>query len=450
VYASDGRTLIARFDTDPRAACLQVPRNDWGFFCDYLVTWWQQQPAFGSEPGERLRRLREGGYRIRASLDSGLQAAAHEHTATQLPDTDPHVLSLVSVEPGTGRVLAMAVNRRFRQPPSPSPTRRDPDGNPIRVAVNTYPDTVAPLATGGPDFFGYSAGSTFMMFTVVAALEKGIPLAHRIDTQPVYVSGYPVDPSSSGACQKNHYCPRNVGDPAYLSGPRTMWDALAHAVVTYFVPLQEQVGADAVVDVAQRLGIQLRSPVDMSHGESPTSRSWGSFTLGPSATTALDLANAYATLAADGMRCEPLPVREITDSRGVSVTAAQPRCMRAVTPEVARAALDAGRCAIGDRSAFGDRCGGAAPAAAVRTTVDRPISGQFGITDNGWSAALVVTAPQLSTAVIAGGGYCSGCHPLGQNGAAIVTTAAAEAERDGLANLPERDFPAPPPQLATG
>ncbi|WP_433220728.1 hypothetical protein ACQP00_18620 [Dactylosporangium sp. CS-047395] len=31
LYAADGRTLIARFDTDdPRESCLRVPVNDWG------------------------------------------------------------------------------------------------------------------------------------------------------------------------------------------------------------------------------------------------------------------------------------------------------------------------------------------------------------------------------------------------------------------------------------
>jgi hypothetical protein len=50
LYAADGTTLIARFDTDdPRESCLRVTVNDWGYFCDYVVAWWQQQAAFGDD-----------------------------------------------------------------------------------------------------------------------------------------------------------------------------------------------------------------------------------------------------------------------------------------------------------------------------------------------------------------------------------------------------------------
>ena len=43
---------------------------------------------------------------------------------------------------------------------------------------------------------------------------------------------------------------------------------------------------------------------------------WGSFTLGVVATTPLDLANAYATVAAGGIYCKPLPVLSINDRDG--------------------------------------------------------------------------------------------------------------------------------------
>ena len=63
---------------------------------------------------------------------------------------------------------------------------------------------------------------------------------------------------------------------------------------------------------------------------------WGSFTLGVADTTPLEMANAYATLAADGMYCEATPVLSITDSTGQPVAAGSPNCHQAVTAEVAR------------------------------------------------------------------------------------------------------------------
>ena len=49
------------------------------------------------------------------------------------------------------------------------------------------------------------------------------------------------------------------------------------------------------------------------------------------ATTPLELANAYATLAADGKYCEPIPVQEILDPEGKKLDIAQPRCEQVVS-----------------------------------------------------------------------------------------------------------------------
>jgi membrane peptidoglycan carboxypeptidase len=46
----------------------------------------------------------------------------------------------------------------------------------------------------------------------------------------------------------------------------------------------------------------------------------GSFTLGAEATSPLDLANAYATLGAQGTRCTPTPVVQILDRAGQPLT----------------------------------------------------------------------------------------------------------------------------------
>ncbi|GIH17258.1 hypothetical protein Raf01_54300 [Rugosimonospora africana] len=448
LYSNDGGTLIARFDTDPSDACLRIPENDWGSFCSYFVAWWLDQPAFGSTPKERSDRLRGGGYRIVSSLDVSLQAAAKRHVEEQLPTGDARALSVVSVQPGTGWVEAMATNRNFRPAaPAPSPSaassgRRAPDAE--------YPDTTQPLAAGGATFTGEPAGATFMMFVLAAALDKGMPLSYPIDTKPRYESRYVIAPGAPVACDGNHWCPSNVGDPAYRSGRRTMWDALGHSVVTYFVPLEERVGVQNVVTLAHLLGISFSSQADAVYARDATN--WGSFTLGLSETTPLELANAYATLAADGTHCDPLPVRQVTDVDGKAVAAVGPKCGQVLRPEVARAAMDAGRCPVGDRSAFGDRCGaGTVPAAAVRATVGRPVSGQVGADVGGSDAstAMVVASPQLATAAIAARGGCLSCR-FGTSEVGKVVNAVAATQRDGLASLPFRDFTAPPRALALG
>ena len=121
-----------------------------------------------------------------------------------------------------------------------------------------------------------------------------------------------------------------------------MWTGFGASVNTYFVPLQEQIGAEKVVDVAKRFGVQFResNDNDLATKYAP---GWGSFTLGVSASTPLDIANAYATLAGDGMYCQPTPVQQITTHTGEKLKVGKPSCKRATTPDVARKALDATR-----------------------------------------------------------------------------------------------------------
>ncbi|MFF5225948.1 penicillin-binding transpeptidase domain-containing protein [Dactylosporangium sp. NPDC000521] len=448
LFAADGTTLIARFGAeDPRESCLRAPVNDWGFFCDTVVTWWQGQEAFGADRAERTDRLRQGGLRIVGSLDPKLQAGAKQRVDALVPVTDPKVFSLASIEPGTGLIRAMAVNRNFRRTAAASPSA--PAGADGPVWPYTGPDATDALIAGDENMPGTQAGAPFMMFTLAAALESGLTLDHAIDTKKVYQSKFRIDPQSPMACGGGYYCPSNTGDTAYQSGRRTMWDAFGHTVVTYFVALAEQVGVEKAVALAQRLGITFRGRDDQMLGKN--SAMWGAFTLGVSATSTLDLANAYATLAADGTRCDPLPAVKVTDATGAQVPGVGPKCESVLRPEVARAAIDAGRCPVGDSSAFGDRCGaGAVPATTVRATVGRPVAGQSGVTDSRRSCSVVVAGPQLATAGMIA------TAPWARTGQAAIPTGVPEAaigvvaavQHDGLAPLPVRDFTAPPRDVA--
>ena len=145
-----------------------------------------------------------------------------------------------------------------------------------------------------------------------------------------------------------------------MAGVHNMWSAFGQSVNTYFVPLQQQVGAENVVEGgAASSASQFRAPSDAKFAATQdAAHQWGAFTLGVSQTTPLELANAYATLAADGKYCEPIPVQEIRDPDGNKLDIANPRCEKRISTEVARAAVDAARCPVGDNSAT-SKCGGA-------------------------------------------------------------------------------------------
>ena len=101
-----------------------------------------------------------------------------------------------------------------------------------------------------------------------------------------------------------------------MDGYRTMWNGFGRSVNTYFVWL-ERAGRRRRRRSRwrKRLGITFRAPSDAELAKNDAA-GWGSFTLGVADTTPLDLANAYATVAAEGTYCAPLPVDSITDSDG--------------------------------------------------------------------------------------------------------------------------------------
>ncbi|GAB3814988.1 hypothetical protein GCM10027605_61470 [Micromonospora zhanjiangensis] len=371
--ADAARARGERLALRPRSTtgeCVSAKPEDWGFFCDWFRQWWSTQPAFGATPADRLAALRRGGYRITASIDPDIQATAVKYANWVYDQDNPRALPIAVVQPGTGRVLALAVNRHYQA-----------GGNP--AGQENYPNTVNQLVAGGGDIEGYQAGSTFKLFTMLAALEQGMPLASGFNAPAWLMTNYPVTGRSSCG---GYWCPVN-SNPEWMDGYRTMWSAFGRSVNTYFAHLIERVGADQVVAMAQRLGIQFRAANDATMARTGA-KAWGPFTFGVASTTPLDLANAYATVAAEGMYCAPRPVVSIIDPAGRRIAAADPDCRRALSTEVARAATDAARCPVGDQSAY-QRCDGGpvcnctrswkagrwpARPAAPRTTRRRPRS----------------------------------------------------------------------------
>ena len=385
---------LARTVQRVRNGCSQVETNSWGFFCDYFYRWWISRPEFGKTEYERARRLKTGGYRIRTTLDVKAQEAARRNIAKRMGNGDRDALLIAGVEPGTGHVRMLAANRRFKNDDPANPQNKvSSDPAKRRAGVRgSYPNTTNPLVSGGGDITGYQAGSVFKMFTMVAALEEGYPLAYPINTTYRYKSPLYRDSGAPAECG-GHYCPTNAS--ASEKGPYNMWTGFGLSVNTYFVPLQEQVGAEKVVDVAQRFGVQFRTPRDIELA-TEYAHDWGSFTLGVSSSTPLEMANAYATLAGDGMYCKPTPVQQIRTMKGENLALADPECKRATSPDVARAAIDAARCPVGDTPQMGS-CSGRT-AGEARGVVGHPIFGKTGTTDNDKTASLIVGTTSMVVA----------------------------------------------------
>ncbi|MEV4351194.1 transglycosylase domain-containing protein [Actinoplanes sp. NPDC049596] len=389
------KTKLGRTTNRPGNGCTNVAKNNWGFFCDYFYRWWLDQKDFGANTYERERQLKTGGYRIVTSLDVKAQTAARAEISKKIKDKNKNAVLIAGVEPGTGEVKALAANRTFKLDNGSNPLSSNPQARKAGVKA-TYPNTTNPIITGGGDINGYQAGSVFKMFTMVAALENGLELSHSITSDYFYKSGYPVAFNSPAACPNTSiYCPQNASKNE--KGTFNMWTGFGKSVNTYFVPLQEQVGAEKVVDVSKRFGMQYRAKGDRDLiATNEAAHQFGAFTLGVTSSTPLDIANAYATLAGDGMYCTPTPIKQITTASGKKLKTGQPSCKRATTPDVARKALDAARCPVGDHAQLGS-CAGGTEMNAYRT-IKHPIFGKTGTTDSDKTASLVVGSRNLVVA----------------------------------------------------
>ena len=429
--------------TTPPNDCVSVPgkHNDWGFFCDYFRSWWLDQPAFGATPQLREENLRRGGYKVVTTINPKIQAYALKHVLAKERKRSKYAHGEVVIQPGSGRIVAMAVNRRFSLDQRKNGKHSDPVKRRAGL-IGNYPNTVNPLLGGG-DMAGYQAGSTFKIFTLLAALNEGMPLSTAFMAPPRYVSQYITAPGPA-TCGE-HWCPKNSSKS--MTGRQTMWSGFGKSVNTYFVQLEQKVGADKAVQMAERLGLKWRTDVDRTLATPEHAAGWGAFTLGVSDATPIEMANVFATLAARGKYCDPLPVRAISTRDGRPAMykghrIAQPRCRQALSTEVAEAATDAARCVTGYGAATGS-CGGWETSPMVYATLRRPVAGKSGTTDSNRTAWFCGFTPQLAAAAF----VADPDNPddfVGTSRGTISKFTVAETLRDALKGQPKLTFTPPP------
>lgn len=313
--------------------------------------------------------------------------------------------------------------------------QEDPDMRAAVVSIDPHNGAVRAYYGGananGFDFAaaGLQTGSSFKVFALVAALEQGIGLGYQVDSSPLTVDGIKitnVEGESCGTC--------NIAEALKLSLNTSY----------YRLMLKLKGGPQAVADAAHQAGVADSFP-GVAHTLSEDGKGGppnNGIVLGQYQTRVIDMASAYATLAASGLYHRPHFVQRVVNAEGqvlfdagTGTTGGDQRIPKAVADNVTAAMIP-----IAGYSRNHNLAGDRQSAAKTGTT-------QLGDTLSNKDAWMVGYTPSLSTAVWVG--TVQGNEPLETaSGSPIYGSGLPsdiwKATMDGALNgTPNANFPKP-------
>jgi membrane peptidoglycan carboxypeptidase len=283
-------------------------------------------------------QLLEGGLVIRTTLVQKAQQSAVDAVTKLYPKKAPENLriGLIAIRPGTGEIVALYGGRDY-----------------LERQLNDATQSIA------------LAGSTFKPFALIAALEAGIPLT----------SMWNGDSPQTFDDLGKPYVVSNYGNEGW--GQVDLLTATQHSINTVFVPLGMKAGMDKVVDAARRAGI----PENVAMIPTP------SVVLGVASPRVIDVTNAYATFAAQGVYAKPYLVASVTGPNKGVLYEATPQTQEVFSKEVMADLTYALKSVVN----------GGTGAAAL--SLGRPAAGKTGTSQSNASAWFSAYTPQLAASV---------------------------------------------------
>jgi membrane peptidoglycan carboxypeptidase len=322
---------LATHPGEAQNGCTASTVGDAGFFCDYVEHVLMQDSELGTTTQARAKVLATGGLTITTTLDPSDEQSSTNAVNYVLPEysnvynpgrnADTQVL----IQPGTGQVLSIAENRSYGT--------ADGDTEVDYAVGNQY---------GGAD--GVQTGSSSKLFTLVTALEQGIPFGYTSTVKsPSTFTGYTTCAGGPAGQYNGIDGAFNVvNSEGTGTGTYSLYTGTADSINVFFGQLEQKVGLCNVVKTAANLGMTWANGVsllnaDPSLGFADSADNYPGFTLGELNVTPLQMAAAYATMAAQGRYCSPIVLTGIKAETGASVGVPSAGCRQAVSQDVANA-----------------------------------------------------------------------------------------------------------------
>ena len=326
------------------------------YFCDYVLSQFLEDPAFGATRIERERLLKTQGITIRTTLDTAKQDAAYASLTKAIPVGDASGLNdaLVSLDPRTGKVLAMAQNTTY--------------------GIESG-QTMANYSAAG----NFQVGSTFKVFILLQWFKEGHSAYETVGSANTFY------PNGAFKCDGRSITTEGyqVNDLAGKTGTMNVVRATGLSVNQAFVNMASRVDFCSIFQTAYDLGIT-------EDGEVPSP--FPANILGSVSSSPLHMASVFATIANSGQQCKPQSIESVTDRNENVLKEFAADCKEVISPELANktaALLTASAGQYYTSTRLGD---------------GRPFAAKSGTTDGHANTWLTGFTPSLATSVWVGHG----------------------------------------------
>jgi membrane peptidoglycan carboxypeptidase len=347
------------------------------WFCDYVVKNITNFEALGESTEQRLTNWYVGGYKLYTTMNYALQVTAQDQAWTVPNNVDTPKLgaATVSVEVGTGRVLAMAQNKIFND--------TQQGGGIESTAVNFSTDR----AYGGSS--GFQTGSTYKIFALVAWLQAGHGLNELVDASEFEkdMAKYLDTCENSGPHGGKWEFENDAKAPPVV----TVMDAVRASINSAFASIAEQLDQCNIKKAAESLGVH--------RADGGVLKSVPSAVLGVNELAPISMATGFAALSNNGKVCQPIVLDFAVDPRGKKLDGQKPQCTQGVDPDVAHGAVYAMKPVMS---------GGTGSASNPRDGV--PIFGKTGTTDSSNQTWIVTATSRVAS--VAWVGNIVGKYPM--------------------------------------